>query len=84
VHLALGELQPLVGGELDLRWRTIGLPKRDAQGEPEPEPLEIRIGAARIGNATFVFLPGEPFVEGSTTNRVRGSLLESSDEFKLC
>ena len=45
------------------RWKTIHLPCRNVRGEPISEPLETQIGAARFGDATFVFLPGEPFVE---------------------
>ena len=51
------------GDELALRWKTIRLQARSVTGEPEAEPLKTRIGAARIGTAAFVFLPGEPFVE---------------------
>ncbi|MFV2067608.1 MAG: neutral/alkaline non-lysosomal ceramidase N-terminal domain-containing protein [Pirellulales bacterium] len=63
VHDAMSDLQPLDGDELGLRWKTVRLPRRDVHGLPESKPLEIRIGAARLGNAAFVFLPGEPFVE---------------------
>jgi len=63
VEEALGSLRPIGGGELSLSWKTIRLPARTVTGEPQAEPLETRIGAARIGDAAFVFLPGEPFVE---------------------
>ncbi|OHB82475.1 MAG: hypothetical protein A2V98_20125 [Planctomycetes bacterium RBG_16_64_12] len=59
----LDELSPVEGSQLALRWTTISLPARSVTGEPEAEPLATRIGAARIGSAAFVFLPGEPFVE---------------------
>jgi hypothetical protein len=51
------------GHELDLRWKTIELPARNLAGHLESRPLATRIAAARIGDAAFVFLPGEPFVE---------------------
>ncbi|HUT88916.1 MAG TPA: hypothetical protein VMY37_05445 [Thermoguttaceae bacterium] len=63
VEEALGGLQPIGGDELSLSWKTLRLPARTVTGEPQAEPLETRIGAARIGDAAFVFLPGEPFVE---------------------
>ena len=63
VEKTLEDAQPVGGDELALRWKTIRLPARSVTGEPEAEPLETRIGAARIGAAAFVFLPGEPFVE---------------------
>lgn len=57
------DAKPVRGDELALRWKTIGLPARSVTGQPEAEPLKTRVGAARIGAAGFVFLPGEPFVE---------------------
>jgi len=63
VDEALGDLSPVEGGEFALRWNTIELPLRSITGEIEAKPLRTRIGAARIGNAAAVFLPGEPFVE---------------------
>jgi len=63
VDQALGKLRPIAGDELMLRWRTIRLPARTPQGRAQAEPLLARIGAARIGQAALVFLPGEPFVE---------------------
>ncbi len=63
VDEALGDLIAVEGDELALRWRTVKLPVRDLSGELQTEPLQTKIGAARIGNAVMVFLPGEPFVE---------------------
>jgi len=63
VDEALGDLRAVEGDRLALSWKSIRLPARTVTGEPQPEPLETRIGAARIGDAAFVFLPGEPFVE---------------------
>ncbi|MBL7044765.1 MAG: neutral/alkaline non-lysosomal ceramidase N-terminal domain-containing protein [Pirellulaceae bacterium] len=63
VDEALGDLVAVEGNELNLRWKAIKLPVRDLTGELQTKPLETRIGAARIGNAVMVFLPGEPFVE---------------------
>jgi hypothetical protein len=63
VDEALGDLRPVENGELALQWKTIELPVRSIAGDLEAKPLETRIGAARIGNAALVFLPGEPFVE---------------------
>lgn len=63
VEKTLGNLRPVEGDELAFRWQTVKLPLRSLAGELETDPLLARIGAARIGNAAFVFLPGEPFVE---------------------
>lgn len=63
VDKTLDDLHPVQGDELVLRWKAVRLPVRSVDGNPEAEPLETRIAALRIGNATFVFLPGEPFVE---------------------
>ncbi len=63
VEEALGDLRPVDGNALELAWRTVRLPARTVTGEPQAEPMTTRIGAARIGEAAFVFLPGEPFVE---------------------
>jgi hypothetical protein len=63
VETCLGNLKPVDGDQVALRWQTLKLPRRALTGKPETDPLETRIGAARIGAAAFVFLPGEPFVE---------------------
>ena len=66
VDESLSELKPLDSQQLDLRWKNVSLPRRNVHGEPESkslDTLDTRIGVARIGNAAFVFLPGEPFVE---------------------
>jgi len=63
VDKALGGLRPVGGDELALCWRTVNLPRHTASGQPAAEPVSITIGAARIGNANFLFLPGEPFIE---------------------
>lgn len=63
VDEALGKLKPVSAGPFGLRWRSVELPARALAGEPAPQPLKTRIGAARIGNAALVFLPGEPFLE---------------------
>jgi hypothetical protein len=63
VDEALGELQPVGSDELVLAWRTVRLPVRSLDGQLEEEPLVTKIGALRIGQAAWVFLPGEPFVE---------------------
>jgi hypothetical protein len=63
VERVLADLVRVDDSELALRWRTINLPARSITGEPASEPLVARIGALRIGQAAFVFPPGEPFVE---------------------
>jgi hypothetical protein len=63
VDESLTDLVAVEGNELALRWRAVKLPVRDLTGDLKAEPLETKIGAARIGNAVMVFLPGEPFVE---------------------
>jgi hypothetical protein len=59
----LGNLPAIKTDQLALRWKAIQLPARTVAGAPDPNGLETRIGALRIGEAAFVFLPGEPFVE---------------------
>jgi hypothetical protein len=59
----LGELRPVAGSELMLRWRQVNLPARDATGQAQAEPLRATLGAVRLGEASLVLLPGEPFVE---------------------
>lgn len=63
VDRALGNLRPVQGSQLAIRWRQIRLPARTLQGEPQAEPLRATVGAVRLGSAAMVFLPGEPFVE---------------------
>jgi hypothetical protein len=63
VERVLGDLRPVPGNELVLRWRPVNLPARDLQGQPQAEPLRATLGAARLGEASLVLLPGEPFVE---------------------
>jgi hypothetical protein len=63
VAQAISESRPVEGEQLTLRWRTICLPARSLEPPHAATHLETRIGAARIGNAALVFLPGEPFVE---------------------
>ena len=60
---ALGELAAIKTDHVAVHWRTIQLPARTVTGEAAPDPLEMRIGVLRIGEAAFVCLPGEPFVE---------------------
>lgn len=63
VARTLGELRPVPGSELVLRWRQVNLPARDLKGETQAEPLRATVGAVRLGEAALVLLPGEPFVE---------------------
>jgi hypothetical protein len=63
VDRALGPLRPVEGSEIAIRWRTMKLPARTLEGKPQTDPLLATVGALRLGNAAFVFLPGEPFVE---------------------
>jgi len=63
VDKALGGLCPVEGDALALCWRSVNLPRHTATGQPAAEPVSVTIGAARIGSASFVFLPGEPFIE---------------------
>lgn len=63
VDKSLGDLQEVKGAEQAIRWKSIELPGRAVAGEPSPDPVRASIGALRLGNAVFVFLPGEPFVE---------------------
>jgi hypothetical protein len=63
VDRVFAHLEPMPGNELGLRWRQVNLPARDLQGEPQAEPLRATLGAVRLGDASLVLLPGEPFVE---------------------
>jgi hypothetical protein len=63
VDRALGNLRPVQGSQLALRWRQSELPARSVEGKPQEEPLRATLGAVRLGDAAIVFLPGEPFVE---------------------
>jgi hypothetical protein len=63
VDRALANLRPVEGSELVIRWRTFKLPARTLEGKSQAEPFSATVGALRLGNAAFVFLPGEPFVE---------------------
>lgn len=63
VDQVLGEMCAVQGSELGLQWRRVDLPARDVQGQPQAEPLRATLGAVRLGEASLVLLPGEPFVE---------------------
>jgi len=63
VDRVFANLEPMPGSELELRWRQVNLPARDRKGEPQAEPLRATLGAVRLGDASLVLLPGEPFVE---------------------
>lgn len=63
VEAAMGGLEPMNDGGLDLAWKWIQLPLRSVKDTPAATPLTARVGALRIGGAAFVFLPGEPFLE---------------------
>ena len=63
VDKSIGRLHPVSGDEAAVYRRSIELPLRDGKGRPVAKPLSVPIAAVRIGDAAFVFLPGEPFVE---------------------
>ena len=63
VDHALGNLRPVRGCELAIRWDCAKLPARDPSGKRQTKPLLATVGALRLGDAAMVFLPGEPFVE---------------------
>jgi len=63
VGQAVAKSRTVTGRQLILRWRHIKLPARTLTGEPRRAPLAATIGALRMGEAAFVFLPGEPFVQ---------------------
>jgi neutral ceramidase len=48
---------------LSLRRASVPLPARRLNGRPARRPVRAEIAALRIGEAAFLFLPGEPFVE---------------------
>jgi hypothetical protein len=59
----LRHLHPVTGAELTLRRRKVVLPARTLRGAPATRPRTAPIAALRLGDALFLFLPGEPFVE---------------------
>jgi neutral ceramidase len=63
VEGAFRELQPVAEGSLELSWQTVSLPSRNAAGESTRKMLQAALAVIQIGEAAFVFLPGEPFVE---------------------
>ena len=63
VDESLSCLHPVGGATLALRRRDVRLPLRTRRGKPSSRTLKTRITALRLGEALFVFLPGEPFVE---------------------
>ncbi len=63
VDAALNNLTPAEGNRLEVRWRSIDLPRRDEPDQQEGRLVTTRIAAVNVGGAAMVFLPGEPFVE---------------------
>ena len=63
------ETSPANGDRLLVRWRIVDLPRREGREHQKEETFRTRIAAARIGDAIFVFLPGEPFIELASTIR---------------
>jgi hypothetical protein len=59
----LGQLRPLLGEGLKLQRRPITLPARTLTGRPAAQPLKTELAALRLGETTFLFAPGELFVE---------------------
>ncbi len=59
----LADSRPTEAAGLALVRETLALPCRDERGTPQDAPLEVQISALRVGQAAWVFLPGEPFVE---------------------
>ena len=51
--------------------RAVTLPTRLPNGRPEGRVLRAEVAALRVGQASFVFLPGEPFVETGLKLRAR-------------
>jgi neutral ceramidase len=62
VNEALSHANP-VDGEIALKRMPITLPARTLSGRPAARPMKTEIAALGIGDAAFLFLPGEPFVE---------------------
>jgi neutral ceramidase len=60
---ALRYLRPVAGEALTLHRRKVVLPARTVRGATAARPLAAQIAALQIGDALWVFLPGEPFVE---------------------
>jgi hypothetical protein len=63
VERVLGGLRVAAGPRLAIARRQLALPARTVKGQPQAEPIRAPIAAVRVGDAAFVFLPGEPFVE---------------------
>lgn len=56
---------------LSLRRRAVLLPARRLNGRAAKRPVRAELAALRIGQAAFLFLPGEPFVETGLAIRNR-------------
>src|SRR5690606_19127270 len=63
--------------DLKLLQQPIELPARDEDGRRVPVPLETGVAALRIGDAAFVLLPGEPFVETGLAIREQSPFLRA-------
>lgn len=59
----MDDLHPAVGDQVVVVRRTLALPRRTLEGLPTSAPLWAGLAGLRLGDAAFVFLPGEPFVE---------------------
>ncbi len=63
VEEILAKPRESAGLELSLQRRSFELPTRMPQGQAIGETLKTAVIGLRLGEAAFVFLPGEPFVE---------------------
>jgi len=64
---ALEAARPVTGEEHRLRRETVCFPLRTLRGTPSRRRLRAEVVVWRLGDAAFVFLPGEPFVETGWT-----------------
>jgi hypothetical protein len=59
----LAQLRPVEEPALALARGSVDIAARTVTGEAAAAPLHVELAALRVGDARFLFIPGEPFVE---------------------
>ena len=63
VEALLSDLRPVDGFDIRTGRRQLELPARTLSGMPDACSLRVELACMRVGDAGFLFIPGEPFVE---------------------
>ncbi len=71
VDSLLQRLQPHDESALSMLWEQVWLPSRSSVGNVVAGRIHAKVGALRVAEAAFVFLPGEPFAETGLAIRER-------------